>query len=402
MLKYYKLPLAFLVLAGLLGLFLRWQVILPTPGIRYTWVLHSHSHVMFLGWVFNVLYLAFIQHHIPENARKGYIRFFVALQALVIAMMISFPMQGYGLYSIIFTTLHTIAIMIFIPVFLRTTKRENSVSLWFARIALIFFFISTAGPFGLAYLMANKLGQTVWSQFSIYYYLHFQYNGFFLFGIFSLFFRLLESKKIAFDQKSVKTFGTWMAIACIPAYTLSILFADPGLIFNIVGGVAGIIQLIAISILALELKRIKKLIKMNFSKMAVFLFCLILGALFLKSLLQLVSAEPEMARLAYSMRPVVIAYLHLVLVGVITLFLLTWYLETGLVKRSTATRGIVALLIGFIGSEICLTLIPWWNAIIGSQISSGILIFVFSVLMVTGFLVFYFACWRKHPMFSGS
>lgn len=395
--KYYKIPLVFLLLAAALGLFLRWQFVAPTSGIRYTFFLHAHSHVMFLGWVFNVLNLSFLEHNVPEQRRKSSMRLFILFQLLVVAMMISFPIQGYGLFSIVFSTLHTLGAPIFIPLFFTYTKDDQRVSTWFARAAWVFFFISTAGPFSLGYLMANDLGHTVWYNFSIYYYLHFQYNGFFLFGIFSLFFQMLEQREIVFSNSKARIFGTWMAIACVPAYTLSILFAKPGIILNIIGGAAALTQLIALIIFLGDMHDIKHLLRGTFSAATYKVFHFIFCALILKFLLQLASAHPCVADLAYALRPVVIAYLHLVLVGIITFFLLVWYIEKQLVKASLAKLSILLLFAGFIGSEICLVLSPWWSVVVGSGVTAALIIFVSSVLMFLACGLFYISFVNTNP-----
>ena len=394
--KYYSIPLIFLFLAALIGLFLRWQFIAPTPGVRYTFFLHGHSHVMFLGWIFNVLYLSFVEYHLPALRRKNYIRLFIALQVLVIAMMISFPIQGYGLFSIIFSTVHTLGVIIFVPVFFHDSKKQRSVSLWFARTSLIFFFLSTAGPFILGYLMANGLGQTVWYNFSIYYYLHFQYNGFFLFGVISLFFQLLERKGIAVNQSTSKSFVLWMALACVPAYALSLLFAKPGIAFNIIGAGAATIQIIALVRFVPEIRRLAASLKKQFHPLTRGLFGLVTIALILKSILQLASAHPAIAQLAYELRPLVIAYLHLVLVGIITLFLLAWYVEMRLVKIILAGVSATLLVTGFIGSEFCLVILPWWSSVFGTVNSAPTCIFAFSTLMAGGTLSFMLAYRRSH------
>ena len=393
--RYYSIPLLFFFLAAVLGLFLRWQFVMPTPGIRYTYFLHNHSHVMFLGWVFNVLYLSFVENNLPEKGRGGYLKLFVVLQVLVVAMMISFPIQGYGLFSIIFSTLHMLAALVFIPIFFGRTKGDPRISVWFARIAWIFFFISTAGPFSLGYLMANGTGQTVWHNYSIYFYLHFQYNGFFLFGVLSLFFQLLESKHIPFSYRRAKKIGTWMAAACVPAYSLSILFSKPGLFFNVLGAVGAVLQIVALIIFLKEIGRIKAHLYLNFNGVVMKLFQFVLLALILKSLLQLASAHPVIAEMAYTLRPLTIAYLHLVLVGIITFFLLGWYIETERVRETPRKWSVVILLAGFIGSEVCLVLVPWWSHTIGNGISSSVAIFAFSILMVAGSLLFYLGSLKK-------
>lgn len=395
--NHYSVPLLFFFLAASIGLFLRWQFILPTPGVHYAWVLHAHSHVMFLGWVTNVLFLSLTASHLPQRQRGIWLRFFWGLQLFVVAMMISFPLQGYGMYSIIFTTVHTLALMFFTYIFLRQTRNDSRTSTWFARVAWIFFFISTAGPFSLGYLMANGLGQTVWSNFAIYYYLHFQYNGFFLFGIFSLFFRLLEQKQIQVNTLRIKKFGALMAIACVPAYVLSILFARPGLTFNSIGAVAGVLQIAALWLLIGEIKSLRTELRTKFSGAVYNIFALVLLGLAAKVVIQLLSAHPYVAETAYTLRPVIIAYLHLVLLGVISLFLFGWYIASGLAKPSLATLSVVTLLIGYFASEVFLVLMPWWSSVFGSAVSSSAVIFVVSVFLLVGGLLFCVSFLLKNP-----
>ena len=392
---YYRVPLLFFTLAAGLGLFLRWQFVMPTPGVRYTYFLHGHSHVMFLGWVFNVLYLSFVEYHIPHTERHGFLKLFLVLQILVVAMMISFPVQGYGLYSIVFSTLHTLAVLGFISAFFRRTRTDQRISTWFARTALVFFFISTAGPFSLGYLMSAQLGQTNWFNFSIYYYLHFQYNGFFLFGIFSLFFQLLETKQIEFPRSNTLSFGKLSAFACVPAYSLSILFARPGLFFNVIGALACIIQLAALSLLLRDIIRLNNEITSKLTSGTIRLFQLALLGLIVKNLLQLASALPDIAELAYSQRNIVIAYIHLVLVGVITFFLLGWYLEKNLVNRSRASISAIMLLTGFVASEVCLILPRSGHSLIAGADSIAVAIFTASILMFIGAALFFVASMRK-------
>ncbi len=382
--KYYSVPLVFLFLAAGIGLFLRWQFLMPTAGIRYTYFLHAHSHLMFLGWVCNVLFLAFTEHHLPTRDSRQYQLFFLSLQILVVAMGISFPIQGYGVWSIIFSTFHTLAIMAFIPVFFKRAKGDTSVSAWFARAAWVFFFLSTAGPFSLGALMANGMGQSVWYNYSIYYYLHFQYNGFFLFGVFSLFFRLLESRQISFSRRGAIRFGKWMALACIPMYALSILFARPGILFNWIGFLAAFIQIVAIGYYLREILRIRTELIRHFSPFVMALFKLAGVSLVIKCILQLISAHPYIAAMANSMRPVVIAYLHLALVGVITFFLLAWYIDRQLLHYHRAKAAIYWIVGGFIASELCLVLLPWWSYL-RIMTSPSLWIFLFSALMFAGF-----------------
>lgn len=393
--KLFSIPLLFFLIAACIGLLLRWQFISPLGNITYTYVLHAHSHLMFLGWVFNVLFLAFVWQHIHPGKYGIFKTIFYLLQLLVTGMLVSFPLQGYGVYSIVLSTLHTFGAIIFIILFFRKTRNLKTASVWFARVSLIFFMVSSAGPFSLGYLMANGLGQTKWYFFSVYYYLHFQYNGFFVMGITSLFFGLLEARKISFDTSKAKTIGMWMALSCVPAYALSLLWADPGIAFNLVGLLAAIGQIIALFLFVILVGKCRTQLETEFKPISIFYFWVVFFAFALKLFLQLISAHPAVAALAYNVRPFVIAYLHLVLLGVISLFLFVWYIENNFVRLPSARLALQIFLSGFAGSQLCLVLLPWWDTFFQNSFAAQPeLVFMFSILLVAGAGVFGFGYLR--------
>jgi hypothetical protein len=388
MLRYARIPLLFLFIGTLLGVFLRWQFISATPGVNYSFVLHGHSHIMFLGWIFNALYVGICYNHIAAEETKFFRILFIALQVLVVGMLIAFPLQGYGFYSILFSTLHTFGAILFIIRFFKKTKGEKSIAVCYARTAMIFLVISTAGPFVLGYLIANGLGHSNWYYFAIYFYLHFQYNGFFLFGIFSLFFNLLERKKIAFDHSKAKLFGGIVAVMCLPTYLLSVLWAKPGLAFNLVAGVSALVQLIACAILINVLVKSLPEIKNKFILSSRLFLTIVLFALMLKFALQLSSAVPEIAQMAFELRPVVIAYLHLVLIGIVSLGLFVWYIEIGFLRHALAINTIIFFVLSFLGMEFSLIASPWWNTLFGPGIASASeVLLVFSIALSLSSLV---------------
>lgn len=380
--KFNSVPLLFLFIGSLLGVFLRWQFLSPTPGVNYTFFLHAHSHIMFLGWIFNALYIGFTINHISENEQRFFKILFIVLQILVIGMLISFPVEGYGFYSILFSTLHTLGAIIFIVKFYTKSKPETSASIRYARIALLFFLISTLGPFSLGYLMANGMGQSQWYYFSLYFYLHFQYNGFFLFGVFSLLFNVLEEKKIEFSIAKSMSFGKTLAFTCVPAYLLSILWAKPGYTFNILGGLTALVQLYALGMLISFVSKHASDFKRTLNKSSIHFLLIVLAVFTAKLLLQLISAFPAIAQMAYELRPVVIAYLHMVLLGIICISLFVWYVESNRIDVESGKRIIILFLISFTGMEVCLILSPWWNVVpLANNFSSSECIFFFSVML---------------------
>lgn len=395
--KKYRLPIIFFSIAVAMGAFLRWQYINPTPGVNFRNVLHGHSHLMFSGWVLNVLLFAFIDAHIRRRL-KTFNLLLIALQACTIGMLIAFPIQGYGLIAIIFSTLHTLVSISIIIFFFRQTKNSNLISLWFAKLSMIFFLISTIGPFSLGYLSSHGLNQSYWYNYSIYFYLHFQYNGCFTFGIFSLFYELLENKKISFDYQKGKTVGMVLALSCLPAFLLSILYNKPGVIFNIIGGLAAASQIVVFDMFLKEFRNVKHDFISKSTKASRIALYVVLFGLSLKLFLQLISAFPPITELVNQLRPVVIAYLHLMLIGVVSFFLILFMIEKKVMDYTMAAVGFKLLLLGFIGSELCQILIPWWSKIIPPYFpTSQILLFGFSIVMLAAGIIFVLASFKKKP-----
>lgn len=381
MLKYVKYPLFYFFIAACVGLLLRAHFISPFTWLKFPYWLHAHSHLMFLGWIFNLLSLAFIHTHIDEKHRRRYITLFLIIQVLLLGMLVSFPLQGYGFYSITISALHTALVGVFAVWFFKDTRHKAvDPSRWFARISLIFFLVSAVGPFSLGPLMVNGLVYSKWYYFAVYYYLHFQYNGVFTFGVLSLFFGLLDERGVVLDPRLVKRFGYLVLLSCFPAYFLSTLWAKPGLTFNILGLIAAIMQLIALYYFILLIRSIPSLLINRISSTAKLLFVVAFLSFITKLILQALSAHPYMAQLAYEIRNYVMAYLHLVLLGMISSFLLGWCMEQQWIRKPTLLI-VMLFLIGFVGTELTL-ITPIPSA--GSLINSTNLLFFFSCMMVFG------------------
>jgi hypothetical protein len=78
-------------------------------------------------------------------------------------------------------------------------------------------------------------------------------------------------------------------------------------------------------------------------------------ALSVKLLLQLASTIPAVHKLAFGFRPIVIAYLHLILLLIITVFLLTYLYSKGYIKSSRGVGWILGLFAaGVIVNELVL------------------------------------------------
>lgn len=349
-----KLSFIYLLIVGILGCLLRLVFFMPVEGVNFRYFLHAHSHVAFLGWIFNALFAAMIYGWIPEKA-VSYKWLFWLLQVAVLGMMLSFPIQGYAAVSITFSTLHILLSYWFAGKFLRDTAgfKNYGISLLFIRWALFFMILSSLGPFALGAIMAQGLAGSDLYQLAIYFYLHFQYDGWFSFAVFGLFFLLLEKNNIPFSMRHVRLFLWLMAAAAIPAYALSALWTKPQPWVYIVAFAAAALQVLALVPLIRLTKNAAKQLSQEVNHQALALMKFALWAFILKILLQQMSAFPAIADLAYNVRNFTIGYLHIVFIGFVSVFLIAWFQQTGLVNHSgkRTTLGIRLFLVGFLLSE---------------------------------------------------
>lgn len=374
----YKIPLLLLFTGACMGLFLRYQLIAPTQTVNFSYMLHGHSHVMFLGWIFNVLYLAFVSAF-TAGQRIFRILFWIP-QVGVAGMLVAFPLQGYGLYSIAFTTLHTFSAFVFIACFFFHTRTLSSPAITLARTALLLFVVSSFGPFYLAYLKATGHEHSNLYRLAIYFYLHFQYNGFFFFGVLTLLVQAVGQTLPRSGSKSVRMGIYLLWATCVSTYLLSILWTAPGLAYNILGFLAAVLQAVALRCFITPFKLFRSTLN---DRSARLLLDLSASALVLKCMLQILSSHPALALFADEYRVIVIAYLHLVLLGFITCFLISWLRRNNLLPTGIG-HPLRTMIIGFIGSEVLLVVMPWSAIVHVDPILLHKGIFVLSVLLTVG------------------
>lgn len=357
--RHVKLSIVSLFIVAAIGLVLRYKIAYSLPFVNQKHLLHGHSHFAFSGWVTHALMVLLINYISNKNQQQVkpvykwllHINFITAY-----GMLISFALQGYSLFSISFSTAAIIVSYIF-SFFLwkdLSALKNSSVSHWWMKAALVFNILSSLGAFSLAFMMAAKISHQNWYLAALYFFLHFQYNGWFLFACMGL----VNAKFLsgtAFKQQK-NTF--WLfAAACIPAYVLSALWLPiPGWMYLIVIA-AAFSQATGWLLIIKQLKKQATAAKKNIHPFIKWVFILSGTALTIKLLLQLGSVIPVLSTLAFGFRPVVIGYLHLILLGVITLCLLGLLLHENYISLTKKTAAAVTIFIaGIVINELLLLL----------------------------------------------
>ena len=97
-----------LLLVAFIGVVLRYKIVGTFPYVDQKYLLHGHSHFAFSGWVSLALMSLMLQTISRLTKQSLPLIFNRILWINAIAaygMLLSFPLQGYGVFSIFFSTL---------------------------------------------------------------------------------------------------------------------------------------------------------------------------------------------------------------------------------------------------------------------------------------------------------
>jgi hypothetical protein len=384
----FGLSFFFLIITAALGTFLRYIFVSPVSWANYKHFLHAHSHLAFLGWVYNALFALILCYFIPRHKQKGLMWLFWITQIATVGMLAFFPIQGYARESIVFSTLHIFFSWAFAWMVWKRMQSSSQIAGRYLKLGLFFMVISSLGPFAMGPIMVNGLGGSNWYYMAIYYYLHFQYNGWFIFALLAMLYQYLESIGLPISKTAAARAFILFALGCIFSLSLSILWAEQqGWLYGL-AALAGVMQLAGLFYLYRSVIPAKAGGWSGLKPLVKQLLIFAALAFLAKNVLQLFAAVPALADMAFSNRNFIIAFLHLIFLGVVTPVLLAEGFHRRWLYASTASSVLIYLfLIAFIGSQLLLTTLyfppltawvaPWY--VKGLFILSGMMF-----LMLTG------------------
>lgn len=340
-----------LLLVAVLGTILRLKFVYPIPFLSYKFLLHSHSHFAFVGWVSQMLMLVLLWMTCKLGAKSTVPKKFNLLLWCnwigSILMMFSFLYQGYGRYSIILSTISILISYVFAGLLVIELKQSTltlAVQRW-VYAALFFLVFSSIGTFVVAFLMATGFANPINQPPAIHFFLHFQYNGWFLFSFIAV---LLYLNPLIGISTTTHKWVFWIFV--VTTFFLYLL------------GVNGIRNMLGVAILLILSSLLQLLcwVKMSFPiafkgrapisestrtvnqngfiKLIVFLMCV-------KLIAQLLGSFPQIGQYVYGYRPFLIGYLHWVLLVLISSFLL---LLANVVSELKINSSYATLFIAFV------------------------------------------------------
>jgi len=313
----------FIVLT-LFGILLRYIQLYGLPILDYQFILHAHSHFAFAGWMFFAIALLISDVITGGKYSSGYKYIFVFTLISAYGMLVSFSFQGYKPVSIVFSTLFVLVTYRFTYLVFKGEALRNAVpetAFKLIRGALIFLCISSLGPFIVGPLAALGFKNTPWYQDAIYFYLHFQMNGFMFLGALGL---LASVSITALLSKNNRRWLNLFIYSTIPVYFIFTLWDKPQVWVWILAGIGTGVNLLSWLILCFNFRKDAR----QFS----FLAKAALVAATLKIIFQALICLPAIGEWAFMNRNLIIGYIHLLTLGIIMPLIIDQFIKKGFLK----------------------------------------------------------------------
>ena len=343
---------------SVVGVMMRYNMAFSLPGFNHKFMQESHSHFAFYGWVSAGIFLfvtKYLSENYPKINLKKYQYLMISNQIGSYGMLFTFLYGGYFWLSIIFASIALFTGFAYFIFLLIDTKSNRNPEIIWLQSGAFFATISAIGIFGLAYFSSRKEEFEVLFRASTYFYLHYQYNGFFIFSCIGLLLISLKKLGIEIEEKLNKTIFYLLFFGCFLGYGLSILWIEMNPIFYGFFILISIVQLFGAILFLNWIRKTDLFNNQNFiQKLLISVFGF---AFILKFLLQGLSAIPALGVFAFININIVIAYLHLVLLMGISLFLIWKILQLVEIEFNKLLKfSILLLVFGIVCNEIVLAL----------------------------------------------
>lgn len=374
------------LVVSILGVVMRYNLAFYLPSMVQIYWQESHSHFAFYGWVTSSIYLFVAQWLKQENpaiATKRYQVLMLCNQIASYGMLVTFLYHGYYWLSIVFSAMALFCSFAYFVMLLRDTSNITHTAVKWLLAGAFFAIWSSIGIAGLARFSSKKDELQVLYRASTYFYLHYQYNGFFIFSCIGILLFTLKQHGIYITQKQNRIIFTGLRISTFLGYGLSLLWIEDINRWSLLFLAVAALQLYSTGKLLWVLKVQWSVIAKQFSKVQCVTLKIAGLALFLKSVCQFFSAIPVLGSFAFSNINIIIAYLHLVLLMGISLFFIWKMLEYQ--KKRTAllhTIAIYSLGSGIILNEIILVISGVCSALLVPFLSGAYLLFLASVVIM--------------------
>jgi hypothetical protein len=387
----------FFLMASFFGLLMRYFLVGEVLFFEYRHILHAHSHLALLGWGYLLVTGALVFTYVKDAKRLKTYKVLLGISVFsTLGMMLSFPLQGYGLYSISFSSLHLITSYFFAYFFLQDlSSHKTSTATRLVRFSIIWMLLSSLGLWAIGPI-GVILGKVHPLYFmSVQWFLHFQLNGWFVYGFLGLLAAHLQ--KSGWTIPISKTKELILHLSLFLTYALAISWSTPIKSLFLINAAGVILQVIAYYWILFPSFR-ELFSGLTFPQNWIDRMLYIgLMSLMVKALIQAALIIPDVATIAYTIRMYVIGFVHLVMLGAITFGIGAFALKNKWLGLGALSKNGWYLLAGaFIVSEILLlgqgTLL--W-AKLGFIPYFHLILFITSTLFPLGLLLIWLELWKK-------
>ncbi|WP_163377768.1 hypothetical protein [Cyclobacterium sp. SYSU L10401] len=271
-------------------------------------------------------------------------------------MMLSFPLQGYAAVSISFSSLHILASYVFCYRIWKDQQITHPAVKKLFYAALVFLVLSTFGVWLLGPLAVSGGRNTALYQVAIQFYLHFQFHGWFTFAILALLLDSLLRQQWEINYQVFSWFFYLFITSTVLTFGLVLFWAYGEHAYWWINNLGILLQLMGIGIF-LTLSR--EGIRLHFKQYR-FSLNLAFGFGFLSWLakigIQSLVLFPEAAAAATTLRPLMMGFVHLTVLGFVSAFLIFFASQMGFFKAGSNQfiMALILFLTGFVFTEILL------------------------------------------------
>lgn len=349
---YYYIPFINLLLAALLGLLLRSAFVFPLEGMTFLYVLHGHSHIALLGWLYLLVYVLFVEQFALQTPKEDtfYRRLFWITQIAVMGMAVTFPFQGYAAPSIFFSTLHILCSYVFAYRLGRNHRIiPRQQALWM-KTALFFMVFSTLGVWFLGPAIGMMGKTSAFFQLCIQFFLHFQFDGWFFTAFIALLVPYAFPKSLAANTFN-RLYVLWI-VGVVLTYALPVnWYVNHPLLYYFNGG-GVILQTIALYGLINPLWKRYRQEQTTEAYWTNGLFLLAISCISSRLVLQVLTLIEPLALALKGLRAWIVGFIHLNMLGIFTALGVWLLVQKNKIKLNRWTKvGCCCLVLGFVLTE---------------------------------------------------
>ena len=145
--------------------------------------------------------------------------------------------------------------------------------------------LSTLGTWALGLIMNSPLKGSAWYYGAIQFFLHFQFNGWMIFGLLAVLIRMLDQWQISFNRSQMNRFYQLLVISCPLTFALAVTWSTPDTWIFWLNAIGLMLQFGALWYFVVIIRRVKVAIRSRIRTETYYLWILAAITLFLKILI---------------------------------------------------------------------------------------------------------------------